>query len=49
MSPSVAHSGSFTAPPQIVAFDGLLSDFDGTIVDSTDGEFFLLVMILDAK
>ena len=30
--------GSFSAPPQIVNFDGLLSDFDGTIVDSTDGK-----------
>ncbi|KAB8220286.1 HAD-like domain-containing protein [Aspergillus novoparasiticus] len=28
--------GSFSAPPQVVTFDGLLSDFDGTIVDSTD-------------
>lgn len=41
MSPSVAQSsGSFSAPPQTVTFDGLLSDFDGTIIDSTDGEFF---------
>ncbi|PWY81965.1 HAD-like protein [Aspergillus heteromorphus CBS 117.55] len=32
MSPS----GSFSAPPQVLIFDGLLSDFDGTIVDSTD-------------
>lgn len=30
--------GSFSAPPQIHSFDGLLSDFDGTIVDSTDGK-----------
>lgn len=30
--------GSFSAPPQVVSFDGLLSDFDGTIVDSTEGE-----------
>ncbi|GAT29355.1 glycerol-3-phosphate phosphatase [Aspergillus luchuensis] len=29
-------SGSFSAPPQVHTFDGLLSDFDGTIVDSTD-------------
>ncbi|CEN62288.1 Putative Glycerol-3-phosphate phosphatase [Aspergillus calidoustus] len=29
-------SGSFSAPPQTLTFDGLLSDFDGTIVDSTD-------------
>ncbi|PLB43909.1 glycerol-3-phosphate phosphatase [Aspergillus steynii IBT 23096] len=28
--------GSFSAPPQVVSFDGILSDFDGTIVDSTD-------------
>ncbi|KAL3480214.1 HAD-like domain-containing protein [Aspergillus californicus] len=28
--------GSFSAPPQTLTFDGLLSDFDGTIVDSTD-------------
>ncbi|EAU38895.1 hypothetical protein ATEG_00249 [Aspergillus terreus NIH2624] len=27
---------SFSAPPQVLTFDGLLSDFDGTIVDSTD-------------
>lgn len=30
-------TGSFTAPSQVLTFDGLLSDFDGTIVDSTDG------------
>lgn len=30
--------GSFSAPPQVHSFDGLLSDFDGTIVDSTEGE-----------
>ncbi|KAJ5158742.1 HAD-superfamily hydrolase subfamily IA variant 3 [Penicillium coprophilum] len=29
-------TGSFSAPAQVHAFDGLLSDFDGTIVDSTD-------------
>lgn len=29
--------GSFSAPSQIHTFDGVLSDFDGTIVDSTDG------------
>ncbi|KAJ5860376.1 uncharacterized protein N7529_007686 [Penicillium soppii] len=28
--------GSFSAPTQVHTFDGLLSDFDGTIVDSTD-------------
>ncbi|KAF9889208.1 hypothetical protein FE257_007521 [Aspergillus nanangensis] len=28
--------GSFSAPPQVLTFDGILSDFDGTIVDSTD-------------
>lgn len=27
---------TFSAPPQILSFDGLLFDFDGTIVDSTD-------------
>ncbi|KAL1954478.1 hypothetical protein VTO42DRAFT_1154 [Malbranchea cinnamomea] len=27
---------SFSAPPQVHSFDGLLFDFDGTIVDSTD-------------
>ncbi|KAI9367328.1 HAD-like domain-containing protein [Aspergillus egyptiacus] len=32
----MATSGSFSAPPQTLTFDGLLSDFDGTIVDSTD-------------
>lgn len=40
MSPA-AIEGSFSAPPQVVTFDGLLSDFDGTIVDSTDGELCL--------
>jgi hypothetical protein len=33
---------SFSAPPQVLTFDGLLSDFDGTIVDSTDGKTMLL-------
>ncbi|KAL4924364.1 HAD family hydrolase [Aspergillus undulatus] len=32
----MAATGSFSAPPQTLTFDGLLSDFDGTIVDSTD-------------
>ncbi|KAL4809602.1 HAD-like domain-containing protein [Aspergillus unguis] len=32
----MATTGSFSAPPQLLTFDGLLSDFDGTIVDSTD-------------
>ncbi|KAL4916255.1 HAD-like domain-containing protein [Aspergillus aurantiobrunneus] len=32
----MANTGSFSAPPQILSFDGLLFDFDGTIVDSTD-------------
>ncbi|KAL4879565.1 HAD-like domain-containing protein [Aspergillus karnatakaensis] len=27
---------AFSAPPQTLTFDGLLSDFDGTIVDSTE-------------
>ncbi|KAJ5794123.1 HAD-superfamily hydrolase subfamily IA variant 3 [Penicillium paradoxum] len=31
-----AATGSFSAPAQVHTFDGLLSDFDGTIVDSTD-------------
>ncbi|OJJ49692.1 hypothetical protein ASPZODRAFT_128198 [Penicilliopsis zonata CBS 506.65] len=31
-----ASAGSFSAPPQVHVFDGILSDFDGTIVDSTD-------------
>jgi hypothetical protein len=30
--------GSFSGPPEVVTFDGVLSDFDGTIVDSTDGK-----------
>ncbi|KAJ5620540.1 hypothetical protein N7510_004524 [Penicillium lagena] len=34
MSPSA--TGTFSAPPQVHSFDGVLSDFDGTIVDSTD-------------
>lgn len=29
--------GTFSAPAEVHTFDGLLSDFDGTIVDSTDG------------
>jgi glycerol 3-phosphatase-1 len=29
-------TGDFTAPPQLVTFDGLLFDMDGTIIDSTD-------------
>ncbi|KAJ5246819.1 Glycerol-3-phosphate phosphatase [Penicillium chermesinum] len=29
-------TGSFSAPSQVHTFDGLLSDFDGTIVDSTE-------------
>ncbi|PKY07585.1 putative glycerol-3-phosphate phosphatase [Aspergillus campestris IBT 28561] len=28
--------GSFSAPPQVLSLHGLLSDFDGTIIDSTD-------------
>ncbi|KAL4741396.1 HAD-like domain-containing protein [Aspergillus similis] len=32
----MAVTGSFSAPPQVLTFDGLLSDFDGTIVDSTE-------------
>ncbi|KAL4796362.1 HAD-like domain-containing protein [Aspergillus venezuelensis] len=32
----MAPAGSFSAPPQVLTFDGLLSDFDGTIVDSTE-------------
>ena len=27
---------SFDAPPQVHSFDGILLDFDGTIIDSTD-------------
>lgn len=33
---TTAH-GSFTGPSQVLSFDGLLFDFDGTIIDSTDG------------
>ncbi|KAJ5107439.1 HAD-superfamily hydrolase subfamily IA variant 3 [Penicillium angulare] len=29
-------TGTFSAPAQVHTFDGVLSDFDGTIVDSTD-------------
>jgi len=39
MSPSAIES--FSAPAQTVSFDGILSDFDGTIVDSTDGVYAL--------
>ncbi|OKL60097.1 hypothetical protein UA08_04490 [Talaromyces atroroseus] len=28
--------GSYTGSPQVLSFDGLLFDFDGTIIDSTD-------------
>ncbi|KAJ5714007.1 HAD-superfamily hydrolase subfamily IA variant 3 [Penicillium malachiteum] len=31
-----SETGTFSAPPQVHTFDGVLSDFDGTIVDSTD-------------
>lgn len=41
--------GSFSAPPQIHAFDGVLSDFDGTIVDSTDGTLFFTYVMLVAN
>ncbi|KAJ9297274.1 hypothetical protein DTO271G3_4567 [Paecilomyces variotii] len=27
---------NFSAPPEVLTFDGLLFDFDGTIIDSTD-------------
>ena len=27
---------SFCAPPQVHIFDGILLDFDGTLIDSTD-------------
>jgi glycerol 3-phosphatase-1 len=29
--------GIFSAPAEVQTFEGVLSDFDGTIVDSTDG------------
>ncbi|QKX56014.1 uncharacterized protein TRUGW13939_03114 [Talaromyces rugulosus] len=35
MSTTAGH-GSYSAPPQLLSFDGLLFDFDGTIIDSTD-------------
>lgn len=34
---SSAATETFSAPAEVHTFDGLLSDFDGTIVDSTDG------------
>lgn len=37
-------AGSFSAPAEVVTFDGVLSDFDGTIIDSTDGTEALLAM-----
>jgi hypothetical protein len=37
MSPSLSAVESFSAPAQNFTFDGILSDFDGTIVDSTAG------------
>jgi hypothetical protein len=38
-SMSATGHGSYSAPPQVATFDGLLFDFDGTIVDSTDGTY----------
>lgn len=38
---ATAAQGTFTAPPQVYSFDGVLSDFDGTIVDSTEGKLKL--------
>lgn len=29
--------GEYTGPAQVLSFDGLLFDFDGTIIDSTAG------------
>lgn len=36
-SPTMSATETFSAPAEVHTFDGLLSDFDGTIVDSTDG------------
>lgn len=30
---------SFSGPTETFSFDAVLLDFDGTIIDSTDGEF----------
>ena len=38
---AAVETGSFSASPQVLTFDGVLSDFDGTIVDSTDGMLIL--------
>jgi len=42
---TIMTEGSFSAPPQTHTFDGVLSDFDGTIVDSTDGALFYLPIV----
>jgi beta-phosphoglucomutase-like phosphatase (HAD superfamily) len=41
---SATGHGSYSAPPQVETFDGLLFDFDGTIVDSTDGTYTKLAV-----
>jgi len=35
MAPSL-DSANFSAPPHILEVEGVLTDFDGTIIDSTD-------------
>jgi hypothetical protein len=34
----MGYTDSFTGPPEVRSFDGLLFDFDGTIINSTDGQ-----------
>ncbi|KAK4110513.1 HAD-like protein [Canariomyces notabilis] len=36
MGSTQAATSGFAAPPEVVTFDGLLFDMDGTIIDSTD-------------
>lgn len=36
MGSTAQTAADFSAPPEVVAFDGLLFDMDGTIIDSTD-------------
>lgn len=38
--------GSYSAPPFTITVDGLLFDFDGTIVDSTDGTSLCYASVL---
>ena len=34
--PSLKEEAAFTGPEEVLSFAGILSDMDGTIIDSTD-------------